>query len=69
MNELEIQRKKIDEIDSKLLPLFLERMNCSKAIADYKQKNNMPVFDKAREKAILEYSFFLEINRQFVLVL
>ena len=54
MNELEIQRKKIDEIDSKLLPLFLERMNCSKAIADYKQKNNMPVFDKAREKAILD---------------
>ncbi len=55
MNDLEIQRKKIDEIDSQLLPLFLERMSCSRAVADYKRKNNLPVLDKAREKAILDH--------------
>lgn len=59
MNDLEIQREKIDEIDKQLLPLFLERMNCSKAVADYKRKNNMPILDKAREKAILDHKMSL----------
>ncbi|MBQ2720656.1 MAG: chorismate mutase, partial [Clostridia bacterium] len=36
-------RKKIDEIDSKLLPLFLERMNLSAEVAAYKKANNLPV--------------------------
>lgn len=54
MNSLEIQRKKIDEIDKQLLPLFLERMECSKAVAEYKKANNMPILDKAREKEILD---------------
>ncbi len=54
MNNLEIQRKKIDEIDNQLLPLFLERMECSKAVADYKKANNLPVYDQLREKEILE---------------
>lgn len=55
MNSLEIQRKKIDEIDKQLLPLFLERMECSKAVAEYKKANNMPILDKAREKEILDH--------------
>ncbi len=59
MNDLEAQRKKIDEIDSKLLPLFLERMECSKAIADYKKANNLPVLDKTREKQILDHKMSL----------
>jgi len=59
VNELEIQRKKIDEIDKQLLPLFLERMACSKAVADYKKANNMPILDKAREKAILDHKMSL----------
>ncbi len=54
MNELEIQRNKIDKIDKQLLPLFLERMECSKAVADYKRANNMAVLDKKREKEILD---------------
>ena len=54
MNELEIQRKKIDQIDKQLLPLFLERMECSKAVADYKRANGVAVLDKNREKEILD---------------
>ncbi|MBR5614664.1 MAG: prephenate dehydratase [Clostridia bacterium] len=54
MNDLEILRKKIDEIDSQLLPLFLSRMECSAGVAEYKRANNMPVLDKQREKQILE---------------
>lgn len=54
MNDLETLRKKIDEIDSQLLPLFLSRMQCSADVAEYKRINNMPVLDKAREKQILD---------------
>ncbi len=59
MNDLEIQRNKIDEIDKQLLPLFLERMNCSKAVADYKRANGMAVLDKKREKEILDHKMSL----------
>ncbi len=31
-------RKRIDEIDSKLIPLFIERMGISKEVAEYKVK-------------------------------
>jgi len=47
-------RKKIDEIDGKLLPLFLERMNLSAEVAAYKKANNLPVLNKGREREILD---------------
>lgn len=47
-------RKKIDEIDSKLLPLFLERMNLSAEVGAYKKANNLPVLNKGREREILD---------------
>ena len=48
-------RKKIDDIDSKLLPLFLERMNISKEVAEYKKANGLPVLNKQRERDILKW--------------
>lgn len=53
MNNLEDLRKKIDKIDSELMPLFTERMKCSADVAEYKRANNMPVLDKKRETEIL----------------
>lgn len=53
MNELEKQRKKIDDIDRRMLALFLERMECSGAVAEYKRENNLPVLDKKREEEVL----------------
>ncbi len=47
-------RKRIDEIDSKLIPLFIERMGISKEVAEYKVKNGMPVLNEKREKEILD---------------
>lgn len=47
-------RNKIDEIDSKLLPLFLERMSLSKEVADYKKENGLPVLNRTREREILK---------------
>ena len=51
--ELSEIRKKIDDIDSKLLPLFLERMQVSAEVAQYKKANNLPILNKGREREIL----------------
>lgn len=47
-------RVKIEAIDKEMARLFQERMACSKAIAEYKLANNMPIFDAAREQQLLE---------------
>ena len=48
------QRKKIEEIDSKLLALFEERMATVSEIAAYKKSIGAPVFDQQRETALLK---------------
>ena len=50
MNNLEDLRKKIDKIDSELMPLFTERMKFSAEVAEYKRANNMPVLDKSAKR-------------------
>ncbi len=47
-------RQKIDEIDEKLLPLFIERMSLSNEVAKYKKEHNMPILNKTREREILK---------------
>lgn len=48
-------RKKIDEIDDKIIPLLLERMGISKEVAEYKVKKGLPVLNEKREREILDY--------------
>ena len=45
---------RIDEIDGELLKLFLERMDISSAVADYKRSTGMAVLDPVREKQVLK---------------
>lgn len=47
-------RKDIDRIDTEMLRLIGERMECSKRVAEFKRKNGMAVFDAEREKQILD---------------
>lgn len=42
-------RKKIDEIDNKIITLFKERMKISEDIAKYKLAHNLPILDEKRE--------------------
>jgi len=42
-------RAKIDKIDDELLRLFIERMDTSRQIAQYKKENGLPVLDAERE--------------------
>lgn len=52
--ELNEIRVKIDEIDDKILDLFLERMELAVDVAKYKAANNMVVFQSDREKFIID---------------
>ncbi len=54
MVDLQDSRKKIDEVDRKLLELFEYRMQLASEVADYKKHTGMPVFDPAREEAKLK---------------
>ena len=51
--ELDNYRKKIDSIDKEILDLFKDRISVANDIAKYKQDNNMPVFQSAREDEII----------------
>lgn len=54
MIELELMRKKIDEIDDKLLALFKERLEVSKKIGLLKKKYKIEIFDPQREQEIID---------------
>lgn len=54
MSELDILRGAIDEIDSQIVHLFERRMAVTQQVGEYKQKNQMPVLDTTRHRAVLE---------------
>lgn len=47
-------REEIDKIDEQLVNLFIQRMNLSAQVADYKKAHNLPIFVPARESEILQ---------------
>ncbi|MBQ9625206.1 MAG: chorismate mutase, partial [Clostridia bacterium] len=53
-NEITELRKQIDQIDSELTRLFLQRMDVCRKIGEYKKENGLPVLDAKREKQLLE---------------
>ncbi|MGL4740152.1 MAG: chorismate mutase [Sarcina sp.] len=53
MKDLRYCRKRIDEIDEKLMELFEERMNIVVDVARYKAENNLPIFHKDREDEVI----------------
>lgn len=50
---LEQMREEINQIDQELVDLFRRRMELSKSIGAYKQANQLPVQDPARERELL----------------
>ncbi len=51
LNEL---RNEIDKIDDELVRLFVQRMEVSARIADYKKENDLPIFVPSREQQKLQ---------------
>ncbi len=53
MKDLTEIRAEIDSIDNELIALFTRRMDCSRAVAEYKKANNIPILNSDREDEIL----------------
>lgn len=53
-NKLEDARRRIDELDDRLLELFLERMHTSEEIGYIKLTSRLPLFQPGREDAVLK---------------
>lgn len=51
--DLEKTREKIDKIDEELVKLFEARMEAVSQVADYKKKNNLPIYNGERERNVL----------------
>lgn len=54
MKSIDESRKQIEIIDKQMAELFEKRMECSKAVAEYKMEKGLPVLDKAREAMLIE---------------
>lgn len=52
--DLDALRNKINDIDDKIIALFVERMQTAAEIAGEKAEKNLPVLDLRREKAVLQ---------------
>lgn len=52
--DLQKLRSGIDDIDEKILALFMQRMELCRGVADYKKKHNLPVFQGGREKEVID---------------
>lgn len=63
--ELEICRDKIDEIDTKIIELYEERMEIVKNVINYKIKNNIPILDSSRESKMLDKNLLKIKNDSF----
>ena len=53
MDKLQQARQEIDAIDREMAQLFVRRMRAVEAVADYKREHGLPVFDAAREDAVI----------------
>ena len=54
MDALEQARAEIDKVDAQLAALFERRMAAVLQVAEYKRAHGLPIFDAAREAAVLE---------------
>ncbi len=54
MNKLEESRKLIDEIDTKIISLYEERMKIVEEVIKYKIENNISILDSSRESKMLK---------------
>lgn len=54
MKDIKELRENIDSIDEKIINLFEERMEIVLEIAKYKKNNNLPIFNEAREKEVID---------------
>ncbi|HRG61999.1 MAG TPA: chorismate mutase [Burkholderiales bacterium] len=55
MNDIELLRKQISEVDAEIIGLIALRQQISKKIGEYKKVHNLAVLDTAREALLHEF--------------
>lgn len=53
MDRLQQARQIINEVDSQMAQLFVQRMRAAEMVAQYKQEHAMPILDAQREEAVI----------------
>ena len=53
-SKLDKARKIINEVDSKMAELFLERMKAAELVFEHKKELGLPILDQKREQAVIE---------------
>lgn len=53
INEFDLNRKLINQLDQKIFTLLEERMACVKKIGEYKKRNSLKIVDYKREREII----------------
>ena len=53
MDLLQEARKIINEVDTQMADLFVQRMRAAEMVAQYKQEHGMPILDAEREEAVI----------------
>ncbi len=59
MNELEIARKEINQIDKEMAQLFEKRMQAASYVAKYKKEHGLSILDTSRENEIIKNNLSL----------
>ncbi|MEG1781763.1 MAG: chorismate mutase [Oscillospiraceae bacterium] len=54
MDTLDLLRDEISSINDDMLKLFIQRMEISASISQYKKERGLPTLDRKREEAILQ---------------
>lgn len=63
--ELNKARTEINNIDKKIVKLLEKRFNIVNEIGCYKRKQNLPIYDEAREKQVVENCISLLENKEY----
>lgn len=54
MNNLQDARETINEVDAEMARLFVRRMEAVRQVIAYKMEQGLPIYDAAREQAVLD---------------
>jgi len=54
MDDIEVYRKQIDDIDQEMRKLFIQRMETVAKVAKWKSVHSYPIFDPSREAAMIK---------------
>lgn len=69
MDELELLRQEIDDIDGQLVNLVERRMDAAVKVAEYKKKNGIEIYNGKRESEVIQKNVKKLKNKNYEITL